>query len=272
MFIRAVLYLEATLVLGLLYFAWHSSLESPTENYCTKNPQTGQEDCAAYDVTLVALLKLGRFFDDHNGAFVAVFTLALVISTVGLWIVTRQTAEATKANTDMIVNRERARFIASDTLCGIGIFANQPKADVVRCTISARTQFYNVGATPGLVGKTRIKVFIGRSLPERITLRDVPSKPYYFQIAILPQGTGGEIDIQMEVEMPRAEAIELERTPTADGRKMFVVGSLVFKDVFGVVRTFVFASKKRGNIVVPTAGEAYNREYEPDYEGPDTDD
>lgn len=263
---RLIGYLEATAVFLIYFFAWHSSLESTTEEYCTQNPRTDQENCSTYDVTLVALLKLGRFFDDHNGAFVALFTLALVLSTAALWWVTKQTAEATEASTQTIINRERARLLAGNATARFERLELNEETGIGRYIIEVNCQFLNFGATPARINKCRIKILADSAeLPERVTLRDCRPNVGYFQIAIAPNAWGADLADTVEF-FATHEEFEARWLAKPGSPLFFVVGSATFKDVFDVVRTFVFAMKYTNGHFVPTRGESYNKEYEPYYE------
>lgn len=200
-------------------------------------------------------------------AVLGAFTFALFLIAALGHRETSKAANASVKSTEQFREKERARLIASDVVCNVVVFDDHdPDAAEVRCRIYVRAQFYNYGATPALIGKTRIKPVIANNLPSRVTLRDVVSHPAYYQIPIMPGRSGGELEYSQEVTLSKEEARQIEGLPIANGKNVFVVGSIVYKDIFGVVRTFVFASKRKDREVVPTRGDDYNRDYQPHYE------
>lgn len=50
---------------------------------CTTSKQTGNHHCATYHVALVPLIEIGDFVENHDGAIVALGTLAIAAFKVG---------------------------------------------------------------------------------------------------------------------------------------------------------------------------------------------
>jgi hypothetical protein len=78
------------LAIGAIFIIGFSFLIPAYGQICEQNPETKHEECASYHATLVALWHISKFFDDHNGAFTALFTIVLSISTIGLWTATNR--------------------------------------------------------------------------------------------------------------------------------------------------------------------------------------
>jgi hypothetical protein len=86
-----VLWVAAALS-GLLWGSF--SIPAAYEQVCYENKETRQKECATYHVALVAFWHAGKFLDDHNGAFNAIFAGFVAAFTWRLWRSTHKLWEA----------------------------------------------------------------------------------------------------------------------------------------------------------------------------------
>jgi hypothetical protein len=76
----------AVFLIGFIFLAY--------SQICETNAETKQDNCSRRHMVVVALWHASKFFDDHNGAFTALFTIVLSISTIGLWTATNKLYDA----------------------------------------------------------------------------------------------------------------------------------------------------------------------------------
>ncbi len=93
-----------------VFMAWMTGAIPSETQYCTENQQTKHEDCAAYNIGLVALLKTGKFLDNASAAITAIATAIIAAFTFTLWRATTDQGRLTK---QALVSSRRAFVFAS---------------------------------------------------------------------------------------------------------------------------------------------------------------
>ena len=96
--------MRTILVVAFLVFAeclswWTASGPGPClispQQYQTAPNQNNQESCPTFFVgSLVILGRVDRFIANHDKSIIAVFTIVLAISTIGLWLSTYEMAKS----------------------------------------------------------------------------------------------------------------------------------------------------------------------------------
>src|SRR5665213_4461672 len=90
--------IRAVLILGaLLTVAWALGLFTSHAEICGKNSDTGQKECATYNIALVALWHVGEFLNYYGVAVSALATVAIAAFTYTLYSVTGRQARLTLA-------------------------------------------------------------------------------------------------------------------------------------------------------------------------------
>ena len=144
---RLSLALSAGIGLLLIAAIVASFLTPITTEICSENYETAEKYCAAYNVALVVLWQVGKFFDDHAGGITALFTVVLSVSTIFLWKVTAKSANvAERALTEL----ERA-FLFFTEVTDAGF---QPNIDGISIDIRAgglKYRLANHGKTPAVL-------------------------------------------------------------------------------------------------------------------------
>lgn len=178
-----------------------------------------------------------------------------------------QSATATKEIVESFKVKERARLLAGNAQLKVHYKRMEDGLEqrILEITIS----LLNYGGTAARIGKGRLRIVVDQAdLQENLPLRGVEGTTAtqgYYQIPILPNEWGAQLANSWEVVQTREQWDRMWRA-VEDSPKVFVVGSVVFKDVFDQVRTFVFAMKFTNGHFVPTRGGSYNREYDGLYE------
>src|SRR5262249_713920 len=117
-------------------------------------------ECAEYNVIQANLIRGVSYFDEHDGAVVATFTILLALFTWGVWVQTSRTAKLAHATARAHLWAQRA---------GIS-FDRDANGNIVRT--NATLTIRNLGETPGMAHRIKIHLY-------RWALGDWPDEPYY---------------------------------------------------------------------------------------------
>jgi hypothetical protein len=158
--------------LGLLIVvAWALGWIPTYAEYCEQNPQTKHEECATYNIGLIAVWQIGKFLDA-----IAVPLTALATAAIGYFTYTL------KASTDRLwIAGEKQRTLSEDTAkrqLRAYVHVADPiilHANSERPT-NVRIQFKNYGQTPAYRVSNRFKCGLqlmgepGFTIPEKIVI------------------------------------------------------------------------------------------------------
>lgn len=127
-----------------------------------------------------AIFSIGTWLDAHNGAVIAIFTIALVVSTTGLWWTTNKTLNASIA-----ADAPRIR------LSGLSLTSTSGDIHDVSSMPMVTAKFKNYGARGAALWQANLEVVCAGSLPKR---------PTYTRFSYLKMGEivepGGEFELQ----------------------------------------------------------------------------
>ena len=178
---------------------------------CNDYNYSSEESCSAYDVTLLGVGQIGKFLDDHEGAFLVIFTCALVISTIALWSATRDA-----------VNLSRQEFIAS----------HRPRI-ILREALIDNSDPPQLGITLANVGGSRATVIgseariVSGPLNSLLFHPDIRFGNNLFDGIALDPGTQ-----------------ELRHQPASvDGADVFLLGQIIYRDQSGIDRRTAFCRR-----------------------------
>ena len=93
---------------------------------CQVDEKTKKEECTRYHFALVDAWHTAKFFDDHNGAVTALFTIVLAISTIGLWSATKKLYDAGERQLE--ITREAAERQSLETALSLKLTEESVKA------------------------------------------------------------------------------------------------------------------------------------------------
>ena len=189
-------------------------------------PTNLKEECSTYQVVPFVLIKVGRFLDDHNGAIIAIFTIVLAGSTIGLWLITWCGIRSQLRETKIL-----QRAYLSVEPAGIAPLSKPnncvPWIDICnRGNLPARNVKWLIKHAPKLDGRFN-------NFPA--TIEEAKGKN------VVPPGTamrqGGHI-VLVDNSKALAEAIWKE-----DGLYLYVWGAVFYDDGFGESRTTRFCHR-----------------------------
>ncbi|HEY5239250.1 MAG TPA: hypothetical protein VIJ62_12775 [Rhizomicrobium sp.] len=233
---RAHIFLAVALfLLAVGAFVWvamlsssYQTCEAKYERYETDNDASKLED------RIKTMFECGGFFADENGSAITAFaTIALVISTIGLWIVTGNSANAAKLAAEAAVAVALPVVVLHEILLyekGEPSRGQPPRrimeAAPARITFVDLT-FKNYGKSPAHL----IQIFAQHRAADIL-----PPDPRYTIGADLRTGSvieadGGEFTLRSPANFGLSEG---QQDAIADGTAIFwVYGFLSFRDVFG---------------------------------------
>ena len=262
---RAIL---SVLVLALIGWV---VLDSPSFKACVHEAkhqgsyETFQDYISAF-ATAVGIHRdcLGEFVENKGEAILATFTVILAISTIMLWLATRDLFEAGERQIDIIERSTKNAEMALNQLEGPLIDISKITTELdVGANYSARrgpivaVHFKNHGRGPASITTINCRYTFVEKLP------DAP--PYLkatTHSTTLILGPGQETDAPYiyELEMPARE-------PGTQASGMFLFfGFIEYKGIFGGTHTYAFgcAPDRKFNTFEAKGGGIYNyRKYDP---------
>ena len=156
--------IRAVLILGaLLTVAWALGLFTSHAEICAKNPDTGQKECATYNIALVALWHVGEFLNYYGVAVSALATVAIAAFTYTLYRVTGRQARLTLAGIRLAQNEFVSTFRPKMAIRSIMIANIGPGKP-----ISIDFGIFNVGESTAHIRRRNATILIHRgTLPPR---------------------------------------------------------------------------------------------------------
>jgi hypothetical protein len=182
------------------------------------------------------------FLEDHDGAIVAIFTILLAISTIGLWHATGQLAkgaraQATDLKESLSISRQAADAASANAKAALisgrahiwvdGVtadFERDNEGNITRITCVVRIR--NGGPTPGLGKLLRIHMF-------REPIENWPANPVYKGTFSEAAGLIGPQDIFHNPMIVKVALSQEEFAEILGGtRALIFYGSITYSDVF----------------------------------------
>lgn len=261
-------YLEPTIPLicwaAWTWFCYQGSLGFPIRKVCEESEHTGYEQCSTYYSLFMPIVEVGTFIEDHDGAIVGLFTVALAISTILLWKATARLADGADQSLRMMMNKERAYLTPDRPICNFPITKETTTIEEFRGLIPvASHQWANIGGSAARIHKMRLEITIAPSLPERPDWSKSGASVHYGHYVIGKDYTDEGFERKWEAPITDEMATDF----IANRAIFFVYGAVVYTDVFDKKWTYVFAMKWKPSEgkLVSTIGAAYNRRYEGNY-------
>lgn len=227
------------------------SLESGAKGQvCEHNPQTNQENCSSYSLPLFAAIQVSEFFDAHNGAFTALFTIILALSTIALWTSTKEAADAARDAAEALPALERAYLFIEPEIAFSTRSLKNDIPNIARFENRAwvQYQFVNHGKTPAIIVSLQVNFDL---------LSDAPDNCEHRPNLLLTS----EMVVKSS-EYTDARTIELGRLLTnseSDALKaghvsFWFYGSVIYLDIMGKSHTTRFRWR-RGRTEIPFAAD-----------------
>jgi hypothetical protein len=221
----------------------------PYAEYC-EGDYANNYYCSAYEVTVA----LGGLLDAHNGRVIAIFTIILAGSTIGLWYVTQQSARiAERALTDLEAPVIGLKIV--DT--GLLVIRSGDEISVSERRDALVYRFVNYGRTPAILlnRKDKLQVCKKGDLPTREWAAD-RNKTYPYGVLI---GPGKKSDTSRRLF--KEYTSEDEMLGVIDGgNTLFLIGILQYRDVFkkNFEMGFCAAFNREAGRFLMEGYEAYN--------------
>jgi hypothetical protein len=238
--------------------AWQSGAIPHGAEYCEKNDETGHNDCATHHVALVALWKGGKFFEDHEGAITAFFTIVLAGSTILLWLATKRLWETTRDTLGHAENTAERQLRAYVYVRPTELNLTGELGGTIK--LKANFRAINGGQTPAR--RVRIARIIQR-LPYHLPPNTRFEEPVIQgPLSMLTLASGPENFFEGTAEATLSGNIgELE----SKGERIYVVGIVKYFDVFDIERVteFCYLITNLGAVAIKlAAGSPIGAEYE----------
>jgi hypothetical protein len=253
------------LIVGVLLFVrLQPSIAPLYDKICAQAGKADHTDCAAYELALVVLWHLATFFEDHDGAITAVFTIVLALSTLFLWRSTNRLWKAAAVQSDdmkktiaeairsanAMENVARAVEVSASIAQESSATLKDVTARQMRAYLSvlvhggsyqersrnikfeARPALINTGHTPAHKVTYRAKADV---LPFPLADDYVFSDPEDTLRSAAVLGPQQNFVLNAIVESLYEEE-DVENIKRGRGRRVFIWGTVSYEDVFGVGR------------------------------------
>jgi hypothetical protein len=213
-------------VLALLVLATSYFWGPPFPEICEKkNPDTGDEECAAYYVASFAFLTLGRFLEDHHGSITGIATAVLAFITWRLVSLGREQSTTTRT--------ELRAYLS--VVVGTAIFQEKTKS----LRFEARPMIINTGQTPAYkVRYTAMAEIIPDNLVSDFSF-SFPANTDISQSSIGPKENRSFSAIVANY-VPDKDVTAIK---TGNGMALWVWGVVYYEDVFGRRRFTKFGQR-----------------------------
>ena len=237
----------------LLWIGFQASLRFPETEICQISKNTGYKDCPTHYVLTVPFFWISYFVEAHDGAIVALFTVVLTFSTIGLWRETRRLADGAKEQAEDMKSSiaEAARAATAmeklavnseaSLIAGRKLASQQMRAYVTVVTGSANYQekakniffaamphFVNTGHTPAHNVRFKHKAeILNINLPSDFAF------PLPIEIiggSIIGASQNTEVTIAIKHFVPDDEIAGIKAGHT---QALFIWGIVYYDDVFG---------------------------------------
>ena len=224
--------MSLALVAGLYFLA-------PQQQVCDVGPNAAQKHCATHHMPYFVLWYVGTFVDLHNGAIIAIATIALFIATYRLWKATGEMvakADTASANTIRQMKETAERELRAYVGLRRGKFSDQIAADEVSVEYKFRPVIKNSGRTPAYDVSYVVRAFINDFLSPTFDygLEGATVK----RIGVLGPGEKRTVNIWAEKFYSPEEVAALG--PDKPGY-LWLYGDVRYRDAFGVNRHTQFA-------------------------------
>jgi hypothetical protein len=177
------------LIVGL-----ESSLIPTYGEICSKNAETGQKDCAAYDIALVALWHLGEFLNYYGVAITAAATVAIGWFTATLWRATTEQGRVTNAALQLARDEFNATHRPEIVVHAVEFAPIAYDADSQDCRIGANIFYFNKGRAPATIVAIKAGITRRRGLPASVMTVDNLA-PQLFEVIHLVSGGKGSFQL-----------------------------------------------------------------------------
>jgi hypothetical protein len=252
---------------ALLLLFWslctYGATLSPSYKTCeTKNTnyESQSKNSNFFHRVSVIVVCEGVFANENGSAVAAIATIALVISTIGLWLVTGTAATAAKAAAEVIPTLERPYiFVVNIELrqLALGPLASLAANPLQFIIPNGQIWFKNYGRTPAIIYGASLNLILESTLPP------IPS---------YAPPSGGELVIGSDKDSPPQsfglnDVTEEMSTEFQDGvRTYFLYGFVRYRDVFHKKHIYGFCAhySLRERTWGRDGGDIYNYDREED--------
>jgi len=246
---KLLAFFAAAIILWLLVFI--APNHSIYQQICNQAKDAANENCAAYDVFLVIFRIIGKFLDDHDGAFTAIATVAVAIFTFTLWRAGEKQLTISKKLADIAGKQvsiqeaqteiSRQQFLATHR--PRIIMRNVYMTDVAE-QLAIHYTLVNTGGSDATIVNSR---FYAESIPQYIFMRDADCSDHSeLGEIILVAGDGRAFEYQIPDVDSAIWNITAFYNDSINTLICFV-GSVRYTDSFGNIRTSVFRRRFDGS-------------------------
>ncbi len=216
-------------------------------------------------MALLVFWEIGKFFDHHEGAITALFTIVLAFSTIALWrsthklwkagenqiSVARDGAEAAKRSADAAIGSERAWVLL--TIDEENFEECLEKGIDEKTRPCAKFHFKNYGKTPAFLTDVSSQLTLDTELPKDISYKS--NVPWVDEIILAPGETYPYLAILPTLTVE--QAFEL-----SEGHLyLWLYGRVIYRDVWGNERETRFCRGHDGRLawfLPEEGGKQYN--------------